>query len=163
MANPLVTLDIQQAFTKPGGQARFTVTVTNPGQEVEGYELLVLGAAAPWAEVVPPTLAVYPQQSGTAAVVFSPPSGPGAPGGLQPFGVLARSTRDPAISAVAEGDLEIGQVFGLQAKLVPVTSTGRWRGRHTLQVTNAGNLPAQLRFVATNPDEALGFYLQPEV
>ena len=72
------------------------------------------------------------------------------------------STLDPQASAVAEGDIEIGQVFGLQAKIIPVTSAGRWRGRHVIQLSNWGNAPAQLRMAAIDPDDALGFYLSPE-
>ncbi len=75
--------------------------------------------------------------------------------------MLARSTLSPQVSAVAEGDVEIGKVSGLQAKIVPVTSAGRWRGRHTIQLSNWGNAPAQLRLVASDPDDALGFYLGP--
>jgi hypothetical protein len=140
-----------------------TVTVTNPGTVVEGYRLQVLGPTAPWAEVVPPEVSVYPQQEVTAAVVFSPPTGTSAPGGLQPFGVIARSTLNPQVSAVAEGDVEIGQVYGLQAKIVPVTSAGRWRGRHVIPLSNWGNAPAQLRLTASDPDDALGFYVSPEI
>ena len=62
-----------------------------------------------------------------------------------------------------EGQLEIGQVFGLQAKLTPVTSSGRWRGLHTIQFSNWGNAPARLRIVASDPDQALGFLVRPEV
>ena len=70
---------------------------------------------------------------------------------------------DPDASAVAEGDVEVGKVFGLQAKIVPVTSSGRWRGRHTVQLSNWGNAPAKLRIVASDPDAALGFYVRPDV
>ena len=108
MADPLISLDNEHASAQPGGQARVTVTVTNPGTVVEGYRLQVLGPTAAWAEVVPPEVSVYPQQEVTAAVVFSPPTGTSAPGGLQPFGVIARSTLNPQVSAVAEGDVEIG-------------------------------------------------------
>ena len=54
-------------------------------------------------------------------------------------------------------------MFGLQAKIIPVTSSGRWRGRHVVQLSNWGNAPAKLRMVASDPDEALGFYVRPEV
>ena len=162
MADPLITLDAERTSAQPGGQARVSLIVTNPGTVVEGYQLQVLGPLAQWAEVVPPELSVYPQQEATAAVVISPPAGTGAASGLQPFGVIARSTLDASASAVAEGDIEIGEVFGLQAKIIPVTSSGRWRGRHVIQLSNWGNAPAQLRMSATDPDSALGFYLRPE-
>ncbi len=162
MADPLISLDTERTSAQPGGQARVTVTVTNPGTVVEGYQLQVLGPMAPWSEVVPPEVSIYPQQETTAAIVISPPTGTGVPSGLQPFGVMARSTLDPNDSAVAEGDIDIGEVFGLQAKIIPVTSSGRWRGRHVIQLSNWGNAPAQLRMTASDPDAALGFYISPE-
>ena len=162
MADPLISLDTERTSAQPGGQARVTVTVTNPGTLVEGYQLQVLGPLAPWAEVVPPEVSVYPQQETTAAVVISPPTGTGVPSGAQPFGVIARSTLDPNSSAVAEGDIDIGEVYGVLAKIIPVTSSGRWRGRHVIQLSNWGNAPAQLRMAASDPDAALGFYLGPE-
>jgi hypothetical protein len=161
MADPLISLDTEHAAVQPGGQARVTLTVTNPGNLVEGFWLQVLGPAAAWAEVVPPEITVYPQQDATAAVIFSPPSDNSAPSGLLPFGVLASSTLDANSSAAAEGDLEIGALHSLQAKIIPVTSTGRWRGRHVIQLSNWGNAPAQLQLVATNADDALSFYLSP--
>ena len=102
MADPLISLDTERTSAQPGGQARVSITVTNPGTVVEGYQLQVLGPLAPWAEVVPPEVSVYPQQETTAAVVISPPTGTGVPSGLQPFGVIARSTLDPNASAVAD-------------------------------------------------------------
>jgi Fibronectin type III domain len=161
VADPLITLDTERTSAQPGGQARVSITVTNPGTVVEGYRLQALGPLAPWSEVVPPEVSVYPQQEVTAALVISPPTGTGVPSGLQPFGVIARSTLDPNVSAVAEGDIEIGQVFGLQAKIIPVTSSGRWRGRHVIQLSNWGNAAAQLRMNAFDQDNALGFYLRP--
>ena len=78
MADPLISLDTEHASVQPGGQARVTVTVTNPGTLVEGFRLQVLGPSAAWAEVVPPEVSVYPQQDVTAAVVLSPPTGTSA-------------------------------------------------------------------------------------
>jgi hypothetical protein len=68
---------------------------------------------------------------------------------------------DPDRTAVAEGDIEVRPVSGLQASLTPVTSTGRWRGSHSLKVENWGNAPARLRIVASDPDQALGFLVAP--
>ena len=164
MADPLLRLDTASVSVQPGGQAQVMVTVTSASDIVEGYRLEVLGAEpSRWAEVVPPTVNVYPGEEASAAVVFSPPSGTGAASGRFPFGVKATSTESADASSVAEGTVEIGQVGGLQAKIVPVTSTGRWRGRHTVRLSNWGNAPAQLRLVATDPDATLGFYLRPDV
>ena len=75
--------------------------------------------------------------------------------------MIARSTLDPQVSAVAEGDVEIGQVYGLQAKIIPVTSAGRWRGRHVIQLSNWGNAPAQLRMTAVRPRRRTRLLRQP--
>jgi hypothetical protein len=164
VTDPVIRLDSDRVAVEPGGQAQVGVTISNPGSIVEGYQLDVVGEGpASWAQVIPPELSVYPQQEARAIVTFSPPSGNSAPSGTSAFGVRARSTVDPDTSAVAEGDVEIGKVFGLQAKIVPVTSSGRWRGRHVVQLSNWGNSPATLRMVASDPDAALGFYVRPDV
>ena len=161
MADPLISLDTEHAAVQPGGQVRVTVTITNTGNLVEGYWLQVLGPAAAWAEVVPPEISVYPQQDATAAVILAP-TGTAAPSaGCFPSACWPPrpSTRTPAprprrISRSAS-------CYSLQAKIIPVTSTGRWRGRHVIQLSNWGNSQAQLQMVARDPDEALGFYVSP--
>jgi hypothetical protein len=163
MVDPSVTLDPARAAVEPGGQARITVTVTNPGTIVEGYRIEVLGEAAAWSEVTPAEVSVYPQQSETAVIIFSPPAGSAVSGGSLGFGVRARSTVDADASAVAEGDLDVGQVVGLQAKITPVTSAGRWRGYHNVWFTNWGNSAARLKVTVTDPDEKLGFLVRPPV
>jgi hypothetical protein len=164
VTDPVVRLETTQLTVQPGGQVRAEFTVLNPGTIVESYTLDVVGEQPiPWAEVTPPVLSVYPQQQETATVVFNPPTGPTGPAGIVPFGIRAKSQVDPLNSAVVEGQLEIGQVFGLQAKLTPVTSSGRWRGLHTIQFSNWGNSPARLRIVASDPDQALGFLIRPDV
>ncbi len=156
---------------EPGGQAPVTVTVRNPGQRVEGYRLTVHGAAAGWADVVTgadpepgeaDVVRVWPGKESTATVVFTAPAGSAGMAGRLPFAVLARSVVDESSSAAAEGDLEIGRVDGLSATLTPVTSTGRWSGRHTVKVSNWGNAPATLRLVASDADDALDFLVHPE-
>ena len=164
VTDPIVSLDVDRVAVEPGGQASVTIKIINPGTIVEGYRVEVIGeGVADWGEALPSEISIYPQQDAGATVVFSPPGGTGAPGGTWPFGIRVRSTEDADASAVVEGDLEIGKVFGLQAKLLPVNSSGRWRGRHVVQLSNWGNAPAKLRLTATNPDEALGFLIRPDV
>ena len=43
-----------------------------------------------------------------------------------------------------------------------MTSSGRWRGKHFLEITNWGNAPVQLKLVATDPDRRLAFLIGPE-
>lgn len=164
MTDPVVSLDTERVFVEPGGQTQLTVTITNPSQIVEGYVITVCGEGpSRWAEAVPPEVSIYPQQQATAIIVFSPPAGNEAPSGEHAFGVKVQATSDPDISVVVEGDIEIGKMYGLQAKLTPVTSAGRWQGRHVIQLSNWGNSAARLRLVPSDPDVALGFYIRPDV
>ncbi len=163
MTDPIVRLETVQLSVEPGGQGRTLVTVRNLGTIVEGFRLQILGeGVSEWAEVTPPEVQVYPEQEATAVVVFSPPAGNLTRSGTFPFAVRAESVVDADTSAVAEGDLEIGRVFGLQSKITPVTSSGRWRGKHFLEITNWGNAPIQLKLVATDPDRRLAFLIGPE-
>jgi hypothetical protein len=163
MTDPIVRLETVQLSVEPGGQGRTLVTVRNLGTIVEGFRLQILGeGVSEWAEVTPPEVQVYPEQEATAVVVFSPPAGNLIRSGTFPFAIRAESVVDTDTSAVAEGDLEIGRVFGLQSKITPVTSSGRWRGKHFLEITNWGNAPIQLKLVATDPDRRLAFLIGPE-
>jgi hypothetical protein len=164
VTDPILRLDPERLSVEPGGQVALTLTVTNPGTIVDGYTVDVVSTTPlPWAQVSPSTLSVYPQQEATAVITFAPPSGPGAPSGSLPFGVRVWSESPGGGSAVAEGDLDVGSVSGLQAKLTPIASTGRWSGKHTLKVSNWGNAPARLRIVPEDPAQALGFLASPEV
>ena len=164
LPDPLVVLSGTAVPVAPGGQATVQVTVTNRCSIVEGYRLDVLGdGVAEWARVDPGEVSMMPKQETTASVVFSPPAGPAAPGGSYPFCVRAQSLNDADSSAVAEGEVQVGTIAGLQAKLVPLTSSGRWRGRHSLHISNWGNAPARLRLKATDPDDALGIMSRPNL
>ncbi|WP_245159659.1 fibronectin type III domain-containing protein [Blastococcus sp. CT_GayMR19] len=171
MTDPIVRIEPTRVKVEPGGQAPVTVTVRNTSDIVEGYRLTVLGSASAWADVVTAkdpgrdesdVVRVYPGQEATATVVFAAPAGSAGTAGEVPFCVLAESVVDPSSSAAAEGDLEIGRVDGLTASITPVTSTGRWSGRHTVKISNWGNSAAKLRLVASDPDDALGYLVSPE-
>ena len=164
VTDPVLRLETVRLSVEPGGQVQTTITIQNPGDIVEGYRLDVLGeGASDWGQVLPDEVQVYPGQDSTAVLVFNPPSDAIAGTGAFPFAVRARSVVDEETSAVTEGDLDLGRVFGLQAKLSPVTSTGRWRGKHLVQFTNWGNAPVKLKLTATDPDEKLGFAVHPEL
>jgi hypothetical protein len=164
MPDPLLRLEPTRLVVQPGGQARAVITITNVGPIVEGFRIEVLGdGPAGWADVSTPEVSVYPRQEGSAVVTLTVPAGAAAPSGVVPFAVRAVSLVDESMSAVAEGDLEIGRVGGLQSKITPVNSSGRWSARHRVELTNWGNAPVRLRLAASDPDDRLGFLLSPDV
>jgi hypothetical protein len=161
--DPVVTVDSDSVSVEPGGQASITVRVRNVSSIVEGFRIDVLGEASPWARVLPDHLEVLPQGEGIATVLFSPPSGVAARAGAVPFGVRATSQINANASAVAEGDLAVGGVALSQAKITPVTSKGRFSAKHRVEFSNWGNTPVRLRLEASDPDNALGFLVAPEI
>ena len=163
MTGPPVRLTSDDLKVEPGGQVQTTLTIGNIGDIVEGFRLEVLGdEVTGFASVTPDEVQVFPGAEATAVLVFSPPEGSASTGGRLPFGVRVSSVVDPHAVTVVEGDLEVGRVFGLTPKTVPVTSSGRWRGRHLLTLTNWGNSAATLKISATDPDEKLAFLVLPD-
>lgn len=158
-----MTLATTEVPVEPGGQATVAVTVRNRSSIVEGFRLDVVGDAAAWATFHPDEVEIRPQEEAEALLVFAPPAATGAHAGAVPFGVRAVSQVDPATSTVAEGDLQVGSVAQSQVTITPVTSKGRFSARHRIEVANWGNAPVRLALSVSDPDEAVGFLLHPDV
>ena len=145
----------------PGGTVSTQVLVRNTGTVVDQFTCEVLGDAAPWASVDPPTLSLFPGGEGTATVTFSPPRSAAVPPGPIPFGVRAISKEDPEGSVVEEGTVEVGRFVDATAELIPRTSTGRRAGTHVLAFDNRGNGRVNATLFAQDADSKLGFELVP--
>jgi hypothetical protein len=161
--DPVVTVDDDNVTVEPGGQASVIVRVRNLSSIVEGFSLDVLGDAAPWAQVLPGKVEVLPQGEAQATVLFAPPPGVTTRAGQVPFGIRAVSQVDPTASAVVEGDLHVGNVSLSQGRITPATSKGRWSGKHRIELSNWGNTPVRLALEVSDPEEALGFLITPDV
>ena len=154
-------METARLHAEPGGQAELPVKLRNPGRLVESFRMDVVGLDPSWWQVHPPELNVYPGAEESAVVVLTPPTTAHADEAL-PFAVRAVSTLDAERAVAEEGDLEIGRIDDLQAAITPVTSHGRWSGRHTLTFTNRGNAVVPLRLSARDEEEELGFRIDPE-
>jgi hypothetical protein len=161
--DPVIELDQTHLTAEPGGQARVGVRVHNNNTIVEGFRIVVLGEAAAWARSIPEEISVSPQQAGVAQVLFSPPAGTGARAGQIPFGIQVVSLLDAMSSTVAEGDITVGAVSALNGRILPVASTGRWSGRHRVEIANWGNTHVRLALEASDPDQQLAFLVEPPV
>ncbi|MGB6005268.1 MAG: fibronectin type III domain-containing protein [Ornithinimicrobium sp.] len=181
MSDPVVSIEPSSLTVEPGGQVRLEVKISNQSTIVDGYRITVFddrelrgaeSGPADWVEVLPPDgaadqdgahVSVYPQQQQSVVLIFSPPPGGETLGGSWAFAVRVASVVDEDSSIVLEGDLELGRVLSTQGKLTPVTSSGRWRGLHVVQLTNWGNTARRLRLRGEDPDEALAYFIHPEV
>jgi hypothetical protein len=141
----------------PGQEVSAQVNLLNTGSVVDQVTVDVVGQAAAWSTVEPAVLNLYPGESGIARVTFHPPRSPEAPAGVVPFGVRAASREDPAGSIVEEGAIEVAAFTDFAARLHPISSRGRRRGRHRLTVVNGGNISAGAAIHFVDPEDQLAF------
>jgi hypothetical protein len=161
--DPVLVLGDELLNVEPGGEVRVTVTVRNVGDLVEQYRLEVLGDAARWSQVIPRQISVLPGGSEEKAVdvVFRPPPPPVTAAGNVPFGLRCVSLEAPDRCAVVEGDLVVGAVVGLAARLETVKPAGRWTGRYQVVLENTGSVPVRLRLLASDSRRMLRFAVAP--
>ena len=145
----------------PGSQSTALVRVRNAGKVVDQFTLEVLGDAAAWSAVDPPTVSLFPGAEGTATVTFSPPRSPATRAGVLPFGLRVESKEDPAGSTVEEGTLEIAPFTSVSAEIVPRTSRGSTAATHDLALDNRGNVPLDAALTAVDADRLLDFEIRP--
>lgn len=145
----------------PGAEAIIQVTVRNSGSVVDQFAIDVLGDAASWARAEPPVLSLFPAAEGTATIRFAPPRSSAVAAGTIPFGIRALSHEDPAGSAVEEGTVTVAPFIETFAELVPRTSRGSRSATHELAVDNRGNVRLNATVEPSDPDQLLGFDVQP--
>lgn len=150
-------LSRESVTVDPGGETQSEVKVRNTGTIVDQYQLEVLGDAAGWTLVEPPTLSLFPGDEGVATLRFRPPRDAATGAGLVPFGVRVASKEDPAGSTVEEGTVEVGRFNDTFAELLPRTAHGRRRARYELAIDNRGNTRVNARLAAADPDNLLRF------
>lgn len=141
----------------PGGTTAVTLDVRNTGQVVDHLTFEVLGDAAPWAVLDPPTVTLYPGAETTVTVTFAPPRLPTTPAGAVEFAVAVRSEEDPEGAIAEEGVLEVTAFRDIGGELIPTTARGIRRGRYQLAVDNRGNQPFAAAILVSDPDDLLDF------
>jgi hypothetical protein len=157
----VATLDTQLLVLPPGGEASCELHIQNRGDIVEGYRIEVLGEAARWATVEPPTLTVYPGTQAGARIVFRIPRGYDVPAADVAFGVRVLPVEHPEHAVVPEATLRIGTYAETTAELVPRTSRTRRVATHDVAVDNRGNAPLRVDLAAGDPDNALKLKVRP--
>ena len=121
----------------------------------------MLGDAAGWAELDPPTLPLFPGAEGELKLTFRPPRNATTPSGLIPFGLKISSKERPDDAVVEEGALAVAPFTETAAELTPRTSHGRFGGKHELAFDNRGNVPINGVLAANDPDDLLQVQLSP--
>ncbi|GGQ82585.1 COG1470 family protein [Couchioplanes azureus] len=145
----------------PGSEATCDLTVRNTGDLVEAYEFDVVGDAAAWATVEPPSANLYPGDETTARVVFQPLRSPPPPAGEIPFAVRVRPSLHADDAVAPEGTIWVEPLLNVGAEVLPRTSRAWYQARHEVAVDNRGNVPVTVTVAGDDPDRLLTFRAQP--
>jgi type II secretory pathway pseudopilin PulG len=141
----------------PGDETSCSVVVANSGQVVEEFAIDVVGEAAAWAAVEPPSVSLMPGESATVNVRFRPPRSAEVAAQSVPFGVRVSSRDDPYGSVVEEGAVEVAPFTAIDAELVPAKAEGSRRAKYEVAVDNTGNHPVDVQLRALDPEDELDF------
>jgi hypothetical protein len=144
---------------EPGQSVATTVTVHNLGHQVEELAISVVGPAAAFSAVDPPTLKIYPATATTCALRFAPPRSPSCPAGTIGYGVQASSRLNSSVAAGESGTIVVGAYNDLTAELAPEATRSRLRSVHHVTLVNNGNSVQRVHLAAADRESALRFEL----
>lgn len=145
----------------PGGAARCHVIIRNNSAVVDQFVFTVRGDVESWTTVKPERVNLMPQQEVPVELTFLPVKGPDVRAGEHPFALQVASREDPAGSVVQEGVVTVEPFTELAAGIVPVTSSARRVGKHTLAIDHLGNSVHGVEVTAEDPDAKLTFRCRP--
>ena len=155
------SLSSAELIVIPGGEARTSLRIRNNGSVVDQFDLSVLGDAAAWASVEPPTISLFPGAEESVDVVFRPGKTSAIVSGRASFAVKATSREDVQGSSVEEGVIDVVPYDERTAELIPRTSKGKRSAVHDLAVDNRGNAPITVHFTGMDPQGTLQFEFEP--
>jgi hypothetical protein len=154
-------LPVPVADVEPGGSASLELTVRNTGTVVDQFTFELLGGAAAWTTLDPPTVSLFPQAEETVRAVFAPPRATGTAAGPVPFGIRVESREDPQGSVVEEGSVTVAEFSDVTADLTPRATRVTLRGRLQVAVDNRSNIPYQAELVGEDGESAYNYVFRP--
>lgn len=162
-------LECDRVLVVPGGVASNDIRLRNLGRIIDEFTFLVIGDAAAWVSVEPPSLSLFPtgmsaHQAGwdaTASIVFRPPAATAA--GEIEFDIRVNSKEDPSGFSFLSGTVAVEPVPSVSAELKPRTSRGSRTARHRVVFDNFSNFPVAASLAGDDPDDALDFAFDPPV
>ena len=159
--DPVVTLTEEALVVEPGSEVSTVVRIRNTSDVVEEYDLSMLGEAAAYTQIIPEQVSAYVGDVAEATVIFRPPYDSLITSGRIPFAVRAQSREDDDRIEIAEGELTLGAINLIAAKLLPARASGRWRAKTLLELHNRGTEDLVVRMRTLDPDQKLSFALSP--
>ena len=152
--DPLLALGDRRLEVEPGEEVRTTVKVRNSGTIVEQYRLDVLGPAAPWAEVVPAEVSVYPGTDMEVQLILRPPRPPTPRRARWPSPCAAPRWSHPTRSPSRRATSWSGPSSSWRCSWRRRPPGDGGSGRHRVWSHNRGTAPARMRLTGQGPGRA---------
>jgi hypothetical protein len=152
LMRPLVSIRADHARITPGDAFRANFDVRNAGTIVETYDLIALGPAAPWVEIDPPTLSLFPGEEATAVVTLRPPLSPSVVSGEYAVGVQAMSQVRRANASSDEMTVSVAPFYRFSTAIGRNSFAIRTKARLLVQVSNEGNSTVTYQIEADDPE-----------
>ncbi|MBX9243191.1 hypothetical protein ICW40_00010 [Actinotalea ferrariae] len=142
-----------------GHDAGVTVTVTNASDQVEQYEVLVLGLPeGVTADVPAEALRLKPDASGTIPLTLRTDDEVLPPAGRAVAAVVVFSPHRPDVLRTSELAVTVEEVAGLTVSVQPEVITHR-NPATTMELTNTGNTPLDVTVSGRDPEDAVAVWV----
>jgi hypothetical protein len=151
--SPLVHLIEDHTTVEPGEASRAQLSVRNISSIVESYDLTVLGPAAPWVEIAPTALSLFPGDEGTAVVTFRPPQTSSVVAGEYMVGVRAMSHVTRECTAADEILVTVSPFYLFATDISRTTFAVRTKAKSQVRIINQGNSTMTYRISAVDPED----------
>jgi len=149
---PLVELSDPYLRIDAGQVAQVELTVRNPGNIVETYDLIILGQGRPATEITPSSLSLFPGDEDTATMEFRPPMSHRVRAGTYAVGVQVQSQVRPDASTTAEMLVTVNPFYRFRCTMGTTSVTMRTRATMLVEVTNEGNSTVTYELSANDPE-----------
>lgn len=149
---PLVSLADAQLRLDPGQIGQSVLTVRNPGNIIETYDITLLGPAEAWAEITPNFVSLFPGEEDTVTLELHPPMTHRVPAGLYAVGVMAQSQVRPEAASTAELLVTVNPFYRFRCTSASTSFTIRTRATMLVQISNEGNSTVTYELKAIDPE-----------
>ena len=149
---PLVNVREDHARITPGEAFRAHVDVRNAGTIVETYDLIPLGPAAPWVEIEPSSVSLFPGEEGTALVTMRPPLSPSVVAGEYVVGIQAMSQVRRENASSDELLASVAPFYRFSTSIGRNSFSIRTKAKLLVQVANEGNSTVTYQIDAIDPE-----------
>jgi len=145
---------------EPGQRGELPLTIQNLSEIVDQYTVDVTGLDPSWLEVSPSRISLFPQDADQVAIKLHPPLS--ARAGTYELVVVVRSRENEIERTQVEATIDVSAVFRYDVSLSPQRkSTVSNRATFVMHLSNPGNVDANLRLSAKDPEDACTYDFRP--